>query len=213
MPHVIETVRNLSIVQTISELESAHASISLSIDSAQSNIDAFKSSWGVAMKRLEVSLSIENKLVGKKSEKFVELINILATTERTISALKWFRDVYPDAIVRECHPSTSDDSDGSDIVLLNNTEQIIVRCEVCDVASSSAGQNGKEKKDLSNLGCASQVPEDGIRRFIATSPEFSAALISKKRKWLRLHYSYRCHSTGFDDGTDMLEIRSPERQL
>ena len=55
---------------------------------------------------------------------------------------------HPECIVRECHSSTSDSSDGNDIVLMDHSRNIVVRCEVTDVISSDAAQNGKEKKDI-----------------------------------------------------------------
>ena len=72
--------------------------------------------------------------------------------------------------------------------------------------SSNAAQNGKEKKDLKNLGCSHEVPDDMITRYIATSTEFSNALSSPKRKWKNLHYKYIKHHTNLSDNTVLLEI-------
>ena len=121
------------------------------------------------MKRLEIDVPFGEGLVGKSEEKYVEVINILATAERTVSALKWLGNEFPGSLVQECHASTSDGKEGNDIVLVNLEGAVSVRCEVCDVVASKAGQNGKEKKDLKNLGCTLSVPDDNIRRFIATS--------------------------------------------
>jgi hypothetical protein len=87
---------------------------------------------------------------------------------------------------------------------------VIVRCEVCDVASSNAGQNKKEKSDIKNLGCAEGVPVDNIRRFISTSSEFSIALTSNKRKWKSIPYRYVAHQTNLPDRTVLLEVIDPE---
>jgi hypothetical protein len=137
--------------------------------------------WGSELKRLEVSLPVGKLLVGKASEKFVEVINILATTERTISSLCWLEKEHSRAFLRECHSSTSDDVEGNDIVLVSpETGKVVVRCEVTDVTSNKPGQNGKEKKDIKNLGCEEYVPNDGATRYIATSHEFSNALTLKR---------------------------------
>ncbi len=145
-----------------------------------------------------------NLLVGKKSEKLVEIINILATAERTISTLVWFKKEFLQCTVRECHVSTSDDSQGNGIVLIDADVNVIVLCEVCDVASSNAGQNKKEKSDIKNLGCADGVPRDNIRRFISTAPEFSLVLTSDKRKWKSIPYRYLTHQTNIPDKTVLL---------
>ena len=174
---------------------------------AQRNLDFGQSSWGICIKRLEVKLPQGEFLVGKSSEKFVELINILATSERTLSALHWFSKHYGNSIVRECHASTSDDKDGNDIVLVDRqTNRVLVRCEVTDVASSSPSQNNKEKKDLTNLGCLEYVPSDGVDRFIATSSEFGRALANPKRKWHLMHFQYEIIYTNYSDQTALLKI-------
>ncbi|PKF63547.1 hypothetical protein CW745_01465 [Psychromonas sp. psych-6C06] len=73
------------------------------------------------MKRLSIDLtSLSNPLITKGSEKFVELINIIATIERTLDTLKWAQEHFPLLLVDQCHPSTSDDSEGNDIVLIDS---------------------------------------------------------------------------------------------
>ena len=206
MPHIIETIYGSSIDDAVDLLEQTHQLIVDCAITSQSNLSTETLSWGVNIKRLEVPLPCGQLLVGKPREKFVEIINILATTERTISALKWLFLTYPEAQIRECHPSTSDDSGGNDIVLTDNQGNILVRCEVCDVASSNAAQNNKEKKDLKNLGCETAIPDDSIKRYIATSYEFAKALSSLNRKWNKMHYRYILHSTEAGDQTVMLEI-------
>ncbi|WP_444935855.1 hypothetical protein ACJJIW_17180 [Microbulbifer sp. JMSA004] len=209
MAHLIETIRNSSLGEAILELERTHELIVYAAISAQNEIGSKINTWGSDLKRLEVVLPQGQLLLGKSTEKLVELINILATTERTISALKWFETLYPNAFLRECHSSTSDDTGGNDIVLIEpKSEKVIVRCEVTDVTSSNPGQNGKEKKDLKNLGCSYALPSDGVDRYIATSLEFSNALKSEKRKWKSLHYRYFAHETKCSNQTVMLEIVS-----
>lgn len=119
MAHVIETIRNVEFEDAISQLKSTHDLLVERAVAAQRNLDFDHSSWGILIKRLEVKLPQGEFLVGKSSEKFVELVNILATTERMLTALYWFSRHYPQAIVRECHASTSDDKDGNDIVLVD----------------------------------------------------------------------------------------------
>lgn len=209
MAHVIETLRNVELKDAISQLQATHDLLVERAVAAQRNLDFEQSSWGICIKRLEVKLPQGKFLIGKSSEKFVELVNILATTERTLSALHWFSKHYSNSIVRECHASTSDDKDGNDIVLVDRQkDRVIVRCEVTDVASSSPSQNNKEKKDLESLGCLEQVPSDGVDRFIATSSEFGFALANPKRKWHLMHFQYKLIQTGKSDNTCLLNISS-----
>lgn len=210
MAHIIETLSGLSIEESISILANAHAQIVDTVLTAEATASNHKISWGINFKRQEVLLPVIPGIIGKPSEKLVEIINILATTERTISALKWFSHEYPDSIVRECDASTSDNAEGNDITLINNAGEILLSCEVCDVASSNAAQNGKEKNDIKILGCSGRVPNDGVRRFIATSSEFAAALTSQKRKWQIMNYRYIAHATGYPDQTVLLEIVEPK---
>ena len=206
MPHLIEAIRNSKLNKAITQLEQTHKLIVDAAILAQKEVGSVKSSWGSDLKRLEVSLP-KGYLLGKPKEKLVEIINILATTERTIAALKWLESEYPNASLQECHSSTSDDPEGNDIVLVNpKSGNIVVRCEVTDISSNNAAQNGKEKKDLESLGCSSEVPSDGVKRYIATSLEFSNALKSKKRKWKSKHYRYIGHKTTCHNQTVILEI-------
>lgn len=208
MPHLINTIYDASISSAITSLEEAHTLIVERVIAAQKVINVDSLAWGEQFKRLEVSLPQGAGLIGKHKEKFVEIINILATVERTISALKWLSTEYPKSIVRECHPSTSDNKGGNDIVLTDQNGKVIVRCEVTDVSSSSAGQNGKEKKDLKNLQCSIAIPNDSVYRYIATSLEFADALSSPKRKWRNMHYKYLRHETGLNNSTILLEIKN-----
>jgi len=209
MAHLIETIYESSVEEAIDRLKTSHSLIVERAIAAQKKIGTNGESWGAELKRLEISLPAGQVLVGKTSEKFVEVINILATTERTISSLCWLKKQHPNAFLKECHSSTSDNVEGNDIVLVSpETGKVLVRCEVTDVTSNNAGQNGKEKKDIKNLGCEKLVPNDGTTRYIATSYEFSKALTSEKRKWSAMHYRYILHETEFADQTVLLEVVS-----
>ncbi len=206
MAHVIETIQDLSPNAALKLLRVTHAFIAARATAAQGAINTDIDHWGMAAKRMSVDLRGGPDLVGKPAEKFVELINILATTERTIEALEWLSKSYAKLIVRECHSSTSDFEGGNDIVLTDSDGTLRVRCEVCDVVSSNPGQNGKEKKDLKNLGCSEMVPNDDVDRYIATSEEFAAALTGSKRKWSNMHYRYKSIATGLPQSTVMLAV-------
>ena len=206
MGHLIETIYNSSIKDAVGLLERTHLLLVNCAINSQKELSTETISWGASIKRLQVPIPYGQLLVGKNAEIFVEIINILATTERTISALKWLSLKFPNALVKECHPSTSDNTEGNDIVLIDSPGDVVARCEVCDVASSNADQNKKEKKDLKNLGCEILVPSDSTRRYIATSEEFANALSSPKRMWNKKHYRYIPHLTNTKDRTIILEI-------
>ena len=208
MPHLFETLRNQKIKTTITELESAHHAISETVANACKHIDFRLDTFGSDFKRLLIPLP-KHPVIGKDEERLIEIVNILATVEKTIGALIWFGNEFPGSWLNICHPSTSDSDEGNDIVLLSREfGETIVRCEITDVISSNAGQNGKEAKDLKSLSCENEVPLDGVRRFIATSNEYSKALCSHKRKWSMKHYHYVCHSNSNDNATVILEIKS-----
>jgi len=208
MAHLIKAIYDTTVPNAVNVLENTHELIVERAIATQNKIDTDSTTWGAQLKRLDVSLPSGELLVKRPKEKFVEIINILATVERTISALKWLSETYPTSILRECHPSTSDAIGGNDIVLTDISKNIIVRCEVTDVVSSNASQNGKEKTALKNLECANSVPDDSIFRYIATSAEFADALSSPNRKWDNMHYQYIRHETGLKNKTVLLEIKS-----
>jgi hypothetical protein len=202
MPHVIEPLQNISCQAAIQSLQAARLFI---LDRVRAAIDIAEidiARWGIEMKRITVDLCGDQRpaLIGKPNEKFSELINIVATTERLLAAIAWFCNESPGSTIQACHPSTSDDAAHNDLVLADATGQVTVRCEVCDVVSRKASTNGKEKKDLMNLGCINEVPQDGTRRYICTSPEFASALTSLKR-W-RTPRFYRYEEMRVGDATD-----------
>jgi hypothetical protein len=194
MPHVIKPFANESFQNAIARLRSAHEHVVSQARDAIAKSETTGQCWGIAIKRHHVELDTrhESRLIGKTNEKLSEIINISATVERLIAAIEWFASHFGDdgSRILECHPSTSDEDDGNDLVIVNGNGEITVRCEVCDVASSNAGSNGKERKDIRNLGCNRRVPDDDVARYICTAPEFAAALTASRRKWDDKPYRY-----------------------
>jgi len=215
MSHLIRTSGHRSYQSLIEELHGAHDHL---VEMAGATLMEFQhssSEWGARFKRLYVTFTASAPdVIGKERERLVEVINMVATLERLIDGITWFASNSSTAhlSVLECHPSTSSSQDGNDLVLGNASDDRRVIVEVTDVASGSAGQNGKEHKDLANLGCAAVVPTDGVRRYLCTSVEFATALASPKRKWSRRHYRY---SVTMIQGTDtrLLEVIPAPRQL
>jgi hypothetical protein len=154
-------------------------------------------------------------LIGKSAEGLGEVVNMAATLERLMDAIEWFakQPATSGGSILECHPSTSDETNGNDLVIIDHNGKIIVRCEVCDVASTKASSNSKEKKDIKNLGCNELVPQDDVARYICTAPEFAKALTSRGRKWTAKPYRYELIELGTASGTCMLLIVTPPAPL
>ena len=214
MAHLVTEIRGVSLEDAIESVTESHREVVASARRAVQALDQHESTWGAAAKRLSVTFSpdAEGLGLGKKGERFAEVMNMAATMERLLDALKWFRN-HPDyrsLRVRECHPSTSDDSSGNDIVLASADGIVKVRCEVCDVVSKNAAQNSKEEKDIRNLGCETGVPSDGVSRYIATSREFAQALSSLGRKWNQKPYRYKSICAGAHCDTTLLRLVSAE---
>jgi len=209
MPHLIEPFTNASFEDAVADLRAANSFIVGRAKEAMIAADVNVAMWGISLKRTPVDLTGNSRprLIGKPTEKLSEVINITATVERLIAAIEWFSHDCPSCKIHECHPSTSDETNRNDLVLIDDKGMVVVRCEVCDVASSSAGSNGKEKKDIRNLGCNVAVPEDNVRRYICTSPEFAIALTSEKRKWATIPYRYEQTCVGDDADCRLLLIR------
>ena len=173
MPHLVNPLRDVSFADAIAQLDLVHSFLvqRAGAEIATSKIPA--AHWGIGAKRLEVKLATPDRppLVGKPSERFGEIVNMAATIERMIPLLRWLstNGEYSHLRVVQCHPSTSDEDGGNDLVLGGPDGAPVVRCEVCDVASRKAGSNGKERSDLEKLGCAAGVPADGVKRFICTA--------------------------------------------
>jgi hypothetical protein len=208
--HLIDTFSGLSLSETRIQLTEAHDYL---VQRCVVFFDSFPAAgpiWGIQMKRLSVDLASERRpaAIGKKTERFGEVFNMVATLERLIALLSWFenRSDFSYLRVRECHPSTSSAKGSNDLVLEDANETIVVRCEVSDVASTKSDSNCKETKDIKSLGCKGGVPSDGIRRFICTSPELSVLAQSKKRKWLEKQYRYVEYRAGDYGDTVVLEL-------
>lgn len=216
MGHLVGTIRNTTLSAAIASLTQAHSHLVSSARAAVQFLDGRDTSWGADAKRLVVDLAAKDggALLEKSEERFVEVVNMAATLERLVDTLSWFQNntLYRELQVSECHPSTSDDAGGNDLVLVASEGAVRVRCEVCDVVSSNAGQNSKERKDLKNLGCNDGVPVDGIDRFIATSPEFAQALTSPSRKWKDKSYRYELIPVSGARGTHLLKLGRPDEK-
>jgi hypothetical protein len=213
MAHLIEPIRKESVDATINKLLAAQKYIVKRLRHAHiRNCCIRKSSFGISAKRINIMLAGKGKpdIIGKSEEKYIEAINMVATLERLIAAIEWIRsqNINKTITVLHCHPSTSSDKNdnSNDLVIGDELDNEIIRCEVSDVVSGSASQNSKEQKDLMSLGCEDRVPEDGIQRFLCVSPEFAKALTSKSRKWIRYHYRYEEIDTKDSTGTIMLKI-------
>jgi hypothetical protein len=210
MPHLIDPLFDVSYADAIERLETAHAFLVERAAAAIATSSLPASRWGIEAKRLVVDLSAGGRpaLIGKLNERFGEVVNMAATIERMIPALRWFsqRQEFQHLRVRECHPSTSDEESGNDLVLVMPNGSVVVRCEVCDVASDRAGSNGKEKKDIRNLGCATAVPPDGLARFVCTAREFARALTSRHRPWSSYAYRYQLVELGDPADTCLLRV-------
>jgi hypothetical protein len=161
MPHLVKPLRDVTYDAATHELELVHAFLvrRAGEDLATSAIPADR--WGIDAKRPDVDLTREGRpeYVGKSAERFGEVVNMAATIERMLALLRWCsrHPEYQRLRILQCHPSTSDDEGGNDPVLTTSEGAVVVRCEVCDVASRKASSNGKEASDLSKLGCTGGV--------------------------------------------------------
>jgi len=212
MKHLVTTFADLPLPDARRQLIEAHDFLVARCLDALAAIPKTGPLWGIQMKRLRVDLQTTGRpaIVCKDAERFGEVVNMVATLERLIAALGWFEQ-QPECHglrVKECHPSTSSAKGSNDLMLEDDKGRVAMRCEVCDVASSSAGQNGKERKDIESLGCTNSVPADGVRRFICTSPEFARAIQSGKRQWEQRQHRYREFAVGDQGNTVLVELVS-----
>lgn len=189
MLHLINPLARVSLQEAISQLNEAHDNLVASARAVSFGSSA--ASWGFDAKRLEVAIrQTDSRLFGKTSERFGEVVNMLATVEHLLAALAWFGSVadYRSLEVMECHPSTS--NNGSSDLVLAHGGQATVWCEVTDVVAGKAGQNGKEAKFLSNLKIIPNFADPEIHRYLATSRDYSSSLCSPRRKWHQRAYRY-----------------------
>lgn len=216
MAHLVDSIKEEALASAREKLAEAHDFIVAQAQLVLRQPPTAQAGWGILTKRLRVDLSSGERpeLVKKASERLAEILNIAATIERLLGALFWFEQEprFQGLEVQVCHPSTSSAKNSNDLVLAERNGLVCVRCEVCDVAAQSAGQNGKEQKDLKSLRCDAGVPRDGVHRFLCTSREFAEALTSGKRDWATLPYRYIAHSVLDGSETFMLEVLSPDNQ-
>lgn len=214
MGHLIKPTKRATQAEAAHQLIGAHAFLVARTRTSIGQLAGARSAWGGFAKRANVDLSGPDchPLVAKPRERIIEAINMAATLERLLDALRWFamQPEIRDWLILECHPSTSSTRAGNDLVLGPSPHEIRVCCEVTDVVSSSAGQNQKERRDLKRLGCDARVPQDGVRRFICTSREFGRALSAERRQWATRHYSYRLFEI---DETVLLELGPPSAEV
>lgn len=210
LAHLIDTIRDRSLEEALLALESVHGYLVACAHSAFALVPPADPAWGVHVKRLEVNMPVAGRptLVGKEREKLAEVVNMLATLERLLSALRWFSGhaEFRGLRVVVCHPSTSSAASENDLMLAGPDGAVRVRCEVCDVVSRNAGQNGKERTDIANLGPERTGSSGPVRRFICTSPEFAGALASDRRKWSSAEHRYAVHPTADGTNTVLLEL-------
>jgi hypothetical protein len=211
MPHLVEPFTNVTFDDGLTRLRAAHRFLVSRAKEAISAWDFDESCWGSSVKRSSIPLNGGDvpPLIGKSEENLGEVINMAATVERLIDAIVWFAQQPENKgySILECHPSTSGEATGNDLVIGHDGKDAI-RCEVCDVASSNAGSNNKEAKDIQNLGCNVYVPQDGVARYICTALEFASALASARRNWDSKPYRYDLINTESASCTCMLLIKS-----
>ncbi|MFN9295248.1 MAG: hypothetical protein ACK6EB_44805, partial [Planctomyces sp.] len=106
MPHVVQPFTNKTFAEAINLLRAAHEFLTARAKSALQASDADMACWGIALKRSSVDLSGDGipSLIGKTEEKLGEVINIAATDERLIDAIKCFSEQAEDNVntILEC---------------------------------------------------------------------------------------------------------------
>jgi hypothetical protein len=207
MPYLIEPLYDRTFEETLSYLETAHDFVVVRAEDSLRPLGK-TNPWGTVLKRRLVTLAGEDRpaAVGKSKETLSEVINIIATVERLSAGIRWLSVNFSNAKVSECHPSTSDTSGGSDLVLKLSNGTEVARAEASDVVSETQDSNAKEVSDLERLGCAITFPDDDTRRFLITSSEFGRYLTRPRRRWATKHYGYIIHEAGDRAGTLLLEV-------
>ena len=133
------------------------------------------------LKRARVTLPVPTGLkhfvCAEREERLGELLNILATVQRTVDALGYLAR-EPGTMVRSCNPSTS--NEGHDIEVYRNNRLTLV--EVSDVAGKG-NANGKMVKDLDTLldACRKHVNKGGSTENL---PELLLAVSPSSAEWL-----------------------------
>jgi hypothetical protein len=210
MAHLIEPFRDASIADVIGALSGANDFLVERARAWATAMPAPGPAWGCTTKRTDVDLAGPGRpaVIGKTAERFVEVVNMIATVERLLGALQWFGSQAGAGplVVAYCHPTTSSSAGATDLALIGADGGTVALCEVCDVAAAKAAQNGKEKKALLALGCAPAPPADGVRRYICTSNEYARALAADRRSSAKWHHCYKAHPVGDAADTFLVEV-------
>lgn len=211
MPNLIEPIWDLSIAEGLRLLSEAHSFIlSHAAQQAASN-PAAPSDWGIRQKRSVVTFPEDRPdLIGKDREKFQEVVNMMATVERLISALEYFSG-DPELralVILECHPTTSSGANQPDLRLGPHLGQPeTVRCEVTDIDSDNASHNNKEAEVLRAVGFGNHDPA-GVRLLVCTSVRWARALASRVGPRAELPHAYLelWRSGDLSEQTAILEV-------
>ncbi|NRB43151.1 MAG: hypothetical protein HRU20_32575 [Pseudomonadales bacterium] len=139
MAHLLEIISNKTIQDTIYTRSEAHSKIVERVVSAQNQLTNQSGSWSIQIKRLEVTLPVIDGVIGKNSEIWSK------------SSIYWLQQKEPylhycgyqvNFLKPVCRNVMFH---GNDIILVNGYGEILVSCEVCDVASSNAGQMARKR--------------------------------------------------------------------
>lgn len=210
MGHLIRSFQDVPIQGAIDRLKLAHSYITTKVaESARSSVNP---NWGTTTKRSGVSLVGDDRPpdIDKDREGVSEILNMVATVERLIGTLQWLlsESGFERAVVARCHPTTSDAPSANDLVLEDPTGRTLARVEICDVVAARGDGNRKEASCLRKLGCTEEVPRDGVRRFIGTSPEFARHLTRRRRT--TSHYRFQRHEANDPPATAVMELLRQE---
>lgn len=181
-------------------------------------IQELRADYGTRGKRITVHLEERPPEqrpddIGTDKMSVAEVQNQLATVERLLDGLSYFRVLYPAAVVGQCHPTQSsgqgESGKGNDFILCDAaTGQSLVLAECNDSICRNPRGNSKEWNDLGSLGVQEGVPEDGVRRFIVTSEEWASGLLNPRRRHVRWRHRYVLAAT-VGRGTRIIEVVQP----
>jgi hypothetical protein len=147
----------------------AHDTLAVSAKLVLSKVDLESVDWGTKIKRLPVICQDANPLLVTGSKHNVsEVMNMCATVERLLDALKWARDSneFTNYEIEICHPTTGatpeQDCNGrpdNDLILIDEKNGMRARFEVTDSAKGKDTMK-KEKKDLTSLHVLRKFPKN-----------------------------------------------------
>lgn len=196
MPHLVRSFGTKSqpipTSEALAELRAAHQYL---VDHATRALSAYavgdSAYWGTQLKRIRVQFPTGERPrlidISIRDHSLTEVYNQCATMERLIDGMQWALTALPDYDVLRCHPTTSSVQDGNrdgipdhDLVLINS-DGVLARFEVSDVATSKADSNQKAAKDLKSLGIWKDTPDipavwSAGRLFLIVSSEFAKQL-------------------------------------